>query len=262
MPKVTLIDFTGKMPSVQNLGANAADFEHHEKWHAADLLLFTKGTRLEMDPCGLASIESLPEDAKILKLREMAATIPSSWEFVDVTFLLEGVTRVCAQQITRTRIASYSMQSQRVVDLTDGAVTNPYSDDNLLHDIFRDAADASVSEYSDLLALGAEPQDARGLLPMNIQCNLLAKYNLRSWVDLFHSRGESLRTQGEYSEIVRQEAEALKAVWPWVHIFLESPGEVGFRILENTARELGVHPGAGPGWQIAKALDLLRRATK
>jgi flavin-dependent thymidylate synthase len=246
MSKVSLIEFTG---------AGRTDAE----WHAADLLLFTKGTRLNMDPEGLEAIQGLSEEAKMVRLTEMAATIPSSWEFVDVTFLLSGVTRACAQQITRTRTGSYSMQSQRVVNLSNGEVTNPYPEGGPLHEAFADAAATAVAEYVELLELGAEPQDARGLLPMNIQCNLLAKYNLRSWVDLFHSRS-SLRTQGEYSDIVHQEEQLLKGVWPWLHVFLSSPQEVGLKILEDVAQDLGVKPGNNAGWRVAKAIDLIRRA--
>jgi len=90
MPTTCLIDFTGKGTP-------------NPAWHAADILIFTKSTRLTMAPEGLEQIERLPEETKLKELEQMAKTIPSSWEFVDLTFLFSGVTRACAQQITRTR---------------------------------------------------------------------------------------------------------------------------------------------------------------
>lgn len=245
MPKVTLIDFTGK---------GRLD----ERWHAADVLLFTKGTRLELTPGGFTEAEMLPEESKRAALTEMAKTIPSSWEFVDVTFLLEGVTRACAQQITRTRTGSYSMQSQRVVDLSGAAVTNPFFADKDLASAFDVAAYESLTQYRNLIDHGASPQDARGILPMNIQCNLLAKYNLRSFVDLVRSRS-SLRTQEEYAQIVRDEVKCVLAAWPWAATFFEDPADVALKELEDVARELNVTPGSGLGWRIAKAIDLLKK---
>lgn len=258
MPKVTLIDFTGK---------GRAD----ETWHAADLLLFTKGTRLELTPSGLNDTENLSSDEKVLGIKEMAKTIPSSWEFVDIVFLIEGVTRACAQQITRTRTGSYSMQSQRAVDVSDAAVTNPFvtetdygdswvrtPEEHQLAGAFGVAARQSLEQYKNLINHGASPQDARGILPMNIQCNLLAKYNLRSFVDLVRSRS-SLRAQDEYAQIVRDELQCVLNAWPWASVFFEDPADVALKELEDVARELNVTPGSGLGWRIAKAIDLLRK---
>src|SRR5262245_41718782 len=93
---------------------------------ALELLLFTKSTRLTMDPGLLAQIHFWPEEKKMATLNEMKRTIKSSWEFIDVIFLVSGITRATAQQMTRTRNASYAMQSQRVTDLSDVKITNPY----------------------------------------------------------------------------------------------------------------------------------------
>lgn len=257
MPTVTLIDYTGKGTP-------------NSTWHAADVLIFTKSTRLNMTPEGMSSIESLSTDDKLKELEAMAKTIPSSWEFVDLTFLFEGVTRACAQQITRTRNASYSMQSQRIVNLGDAIVTNPFlrpaahgellqpAKNFKLFETFQAHAEAALKGYQELMTMGANAQDARGLLPINVQCNLLAKYNLRAFVDLVRSRS-SLRTQQEYGQIVQQAVACAKQVWPWVNLFLENPRDAAIKDLEAIATELGVTPGTGPGWRIAKALDQLRK---
>lgn len=41
-------------------------------------------------------------------------------EHVPFTFLIEGISRACLAQLTRHRIASYSVQSQRYISLQDG----------------------------------------------------------------------------------------------------------------------------------------------
>lgn len=247
MPRVTLLDYTGKG-------------RPDEREHAAHILLYTKNTRLDMSPGGLAEIAAWSEERKLAALAEMAKTIPSSWEFVDVTFLCEGVTRACAQQITRTRSGSYAMQSQRVVSMEDAAVANPFDENpGELKKTFTQYVELALTGYTRMLRLGAEMQAARGILPMNVTCNLMAKYNLRAFVELVRSRS-SLRTQGEYADIISQALSAMLTAWPWAAPFFEGPGDIAIRELEAVALELGVTPGSGHGWRIAKALDLLRKA--
>src|SRR5215475_8095381 len=103
---VDLIHFTGKGTS-------------DETWHAARLLAFTKGSRLNMTPDGLDKFMAMPLLELQKELAYMSSTIASSWEFVDLIFAINDVSRACAQQITRTRQASYAMQSQRVTNMSE-----------------------------------------------------------------------------------------------------------------------------------------------
>ncbi len=79
--------------------------------HAAELLIFTKSTRLNMSPGLMDEIMSWSEDKKLAELEYMAATIPSSWEFVDYVFMIEGVSRAFTHQFVRSRNASYAQQT-------------------------------------------------------------------------------------------------------------------------------------------------------
>src|SRR4051812_15472393 len=98
--------------------------------YAAALLAFSKNTRLQMTPDGFSTWLNKPYDELMTELDYMVSTIPSSHEFVDLTFSIENVTRACAQQITRTRTASYAMQSQRVTDVSSmGFRVPPNADD-------------------------------------------------------------------------------------------------------------------------------------
>jgi thymidylate synthase (FAD) len=239
MPKVTLISATPQ---------------------ARELLIFTKQTRLEMSPDTMARVIAMSDAEKDAELAYMAGTIRSSWEFVDLTFLIQGTTRAIAQQITRTRQASYAMQSLRVVDARDIPVTNPFAGgDDIAKEVHFDlTAEEAKATYGRLVTLGAAKEDARGILPMNTQTSLVAKYNLRAFVDLVAAR-RSLRAQGEYGDIVRQMHKLALEVWPWSAPFFESPHAAAIEMLEKVARELGVETGKGPAWDIAKAIDLLRK---
>lgn len=244
-PRVELIDFTGK---------GRAD----ERWHAAHILMFTKATRLNMSPDVLTDIQQMTDDEKMEQLEYMSKTIRSSWEFASVTFLISGVSRAAAQQITRTRQASYAMQSQRVTDVHDAEVMNPYKPGTHAHQSFTAAAEQALKSYEDQVKSGCALQDARGILPMNITSNLVVRYNLRALVDLITAR-KSLRTQGEYAAVIRQMESAVHSTWPWSRAFFEPPHATAISELESVVEELGLTTGSGPGWRVAKAIDLLRK---
>lgn len=245
MQQVELIDYTG---------IGRAD----QQWHAADLMIFTKQTRLNLSAGLMADIKAWPVEKKQSELDYMAKTIKSSWEFVDVTFLISGVSRAVAQQITRTRNASYAMQSMRVTDASElNVVLNPKlnAEQRMM---FRNSVDFAKEYYSLLVKSGAPLEDARGVLPLNTECNLIAKYNFRSFTDLVKAR-KSLRAQGEYHEIACKMEELVKQAWPWSAPFFESDSDVAIKMLEGVAKEIGITTGKGLGWEIAKAIDLLRK---
>jgi flavin-dependent thymidylate synthase len=243
-PSVTLIDFTG-----------AGRRDAH--WHAADVLIFTKSTRLNMDPDLFRQIKDMKVKDKLVELEAMARTIPSSWEFVDVTFLISGVTRACAQQMTRTRTGSYAMQSQRVVDVSSAGVRNPATGGEG-REAFDRAARASLAAYTGLIEGGLPLEQARGVLPMNTKCNLVAKYNFRSFVDLVKARS-SLRTQDEYLDIIRQMHNVVTKQWRWSAPFFEPPHEAAIKLLEEVVKRQKLQTGSGDAWDIAKAIDLIRK---
>lgn len=227
---------------------------------AAALLIFTKSTRLNLSPSLFDEIKNWPKEKIDEQLEYMAKTIKSSWEFIDVTFLIEGVTRACAQQITRTRNASYAMQSQRVLDARDIAVSNPYAEEDPKNQAFDSLVSSIQAGYALMVDNGSSLEDARGILPMNTQCNLAAKYNLRSLSEVIKQR-KSLRAQGEYADIADQMEKLVIGVWPWTEKFFQSDYELGLKIIEGIAKELGVKTGTGPAWELAKAVDLIRKAS-
>ncbi len=239
-PSVSLIWFTGK-------GTN------DETYGAARLLAYTKNTRLQMTPDGYEAFELLPIEELEQELQYMSNTIPSSWEFVDVIFSINNVSRACAQQITRTRTASFAMQSQRVTDMTSVSYHVPESVKD--KGAYIDGMEISLSEYKWSVDRGESLEDARGLLPINVHCNLIAKYNLRSLVDLLRAR-DSMRVQGEYQMVARQMREAVFAVWPWTIPFFDPKDKKAIALIEGVAAEM---TDKHLKMQLAKAADLLKK---
>lgn len=221
--KVTLIDFTGK---------GSAD----ETWYAADLLLFTKSTRLTMAPSLMEEIRAWPIEKKRAELDYMANTIPSSWEFVDYTFLVEGVSRAYTHQQVRTRQASYAQQTMRVLDMGefDYVYTERLAENPAAKAQTDNALNAIKFAYNNLIDLGLPPEDARGILPTNIATNIVCKFNLRTFVDLAKSRTGG-RTQNEYQRVLRGMVDEVLRVHPWAEKFLFQKGRDYFAEIEAFA---------------------------
>lgn len=217
--EVKLIDYTG---------AGAADPARH----AANVLVFTKNTRLNMVPGLMDKIEAMTDAEIEDELAYMANTIPSSWEFVEYKFLINGVTRAFTHQFVRTRTGSYAQQTMRVLDV-DGwdYLTGPSVEERSGAKAIYDRTMKTVDHaYRGMIEAGAKIEDARGVLPTNILTNIVAKFDLRTFADTQRKRASS-RTQGEYRDVMEaMKAEVLR-IHPWASMFLD-------RTFDRAARDL------------------------
>lgn len=205
---------------------------------AKELLIFTKSTRLTMSPGLMDEIRAWPEEKKLAELEYMANTIPSSWEFVDYVFMIEGVSRAFTHQFVRSRQGSYAQQTMRVLNM--GEYDYVYTD-RVAGDVQARGIVDIVNEnirlgYNKLIELGLPAEDARGVLPTNIATNIVAKFNLRAFVDLAKSRTGG-RTQGEYQKVMNAMVDEVLKVHPWAEKFLFQQGRDYFAEIEAFAQE-------------------------
>ncbi len=228
--KVTLIDYTGR--GVDDDGR-----------YAANLLVFTKSTRLKMNPGLLAEIAAKPWDEILKELEYMAKTIPSSWEFAHLTFSIEGVTRAFTHQFVRSRTCSFAQQTMRVLDVDGWEYgTGPTIEDHKYsakpmydHEMARIAA-----LYSDMIKQGVAIEDARGILPTNILTNICVSMNLRTFVEMIQKRS-SPRVQGEYRQVLEAMEQEVMKVWPWAEMFINSSFNQAAKELDKEIAELQEH---------------------
>lgn len=200
--------------------------------HAANVLVFTKGTRLNMVPGLMEEIEAKPWHEIEEELTYMSRTIPSSWEFVSYTFLINGVTRAFTHQFVRTRTGSYAQQTMRVLDV-DGwdYLTGPTIESNdECSKIYSGTMKVIDQVYRMLISRGSKIEDARGILPTNILTNIVAKFDLRTFSDTQRKRA-STRTQGEYRDVMAAMRAEVLRVHPWAEMFLD-------RTFDRAASEL------------------------
>jgi len=236
--KVDLIYYTG--------------MESSDPYYAAKLLAFTKNTRLNMTPGSLGEFMNKGEAEIDEELDYMSKTIKTALEFIDVTFLIQGISRSTAQQITRTRIAVFQMQSQRVSDISSAGWDSK-------GEVFDAFFEQSVENYSSMVEDGMPLEDAREIMPVGIHCNLVAKYNFRSAIDLIRAR-ESARVQGPYREVALQMKQQILQAWPWAHFFFRDESQLAYDMLGEALEEIKGSGAVykGTAGKVAKAIDLLK----
>ena len=135
----------------------------------------------------------------------------SVFEHASATFLIEGISRACMAQLTRHRLCSFCVESQRYCkyDLSDDEwyVKPPAFDASgkYFDKCMRDAA----SHYAVNIRGGMKPEDARYLLPEATKTSMVMTCNVRQLFHIFDMRDDSA-AQWEIRELVRAIADALR----------------------------------------------------
>ena len=224
MPKVTLITHT---PDPEMTIASAA--------------------RLCYSPATIAQVQEKLTPEKAGEFVEMLAGLghQSPIEHAVFTFGIEGVSRALLAQITRHRIASFSVQSQRYVRLDDFRYVVPPEIEAIpeAKEAFLASMEEDAKRYLDLahkleeghtarlMAEGMPEkqarakaskqanEDARFVLPNACETKMVVTMNARSLQNFFHLRCCS-RAQWEIRELAEKMFELVYPVAP--HIFAKS----------------------------------------
>lgn len=167
------------------------------------------------------------------------------FEHPQATFAVKGCSRTCMAQITRHRHVSFDVRSMRYVsfddvdpeDVANGelvvfppSVTDPdwvgrknragSVDEETVEKreaVFADAVQQSVQAYQDLLDLGMPPEDARFVLPLGTEVNIVFSMNARM---LMHVA--DMRAAADAQWEVREMTEAvLELAAEWAPITFE-----------------------------------------
>lgn len=115
----------------------------------------------------------------------------SVFEHAHVTFRIEGISRACMAQLTRHRMASFCVESQRYnkYDLSgDDWFVTPPEIENMNVFWYGAKMEDAAEVYSAALAEGIKPEDARYLLPEATKTNLIMTCNLRELFHIFDMR--------------------------------------------------------------------------
>lgn len=139
----------------------------------------------------------------------------SVFEHASATFYVEGISRACMAQLTRHRLASFCVESQRYnkYDLKGSewyVMPDSFKDGGTYEKCFRQSMLYSACEYQSALESGIRPEDARYLLPEATKTNLVVTMNCRELFHFFDMR-RAKSAQWEIRQLADAMAEALAA---------------------------------------------------
>lgn len=168
------------------------------------------------DPLGAVAAASMMYEGKVVRslsdvtheqrrhyLDQILAThLKAPFEFVDLHFMIEGVTRSFTHQMVRQRTAVYCQESLRfaVKENLDEETPLPPSlaglpDDDPKVRLWKRGINNVQDIYETLVSAGVPAEDARGLLPHQVTTRLHYKTNLRA---LRETLGNRLCTQAQF----------------------------------------------------------------
>ena len=139
----------------------------------------------------------------------------STFEHVVCTFAIEGVSRSLLAQLTRHRLCSFSVQSQRYCKF-DNSFILPDSIENEQVYVFLENC---KKLYHTLIESGVKKEDARAILPNASSTNLVITCNLRELIHICNLRLCS-RSQKEIRELVTKMKQLIVNELPFMKEFL------------------------------------------
>ena len=139
----------------------------------------------------------------------------SPFEHASFTFAIEGLSRVATHQLVRHRVASYSQQSQRYVEMKGNCCIVPPSvaENAEAKAVFEKQAEAAFETYRKLVDLGVPREDARFILPHGFETRLVVTMNARELHHVFALR-LCRRAQWEIRETARGMLREARAAAP------------------------------------------------
>lgn len=132
--------------------------------------------------------------------------------------------RSASHQLVRHRIGSFSQESQRVVDYSNGiqVICPPTIQENPdAFSLWRDHVCRAETAYRSLLEAGVPPEDARSVLPNCTKTELVATFNLRQWRHIFEQRALNPRAQWQIRELMADLLRQMHALLPVVFADLQ-----------------------------------------
>lgn len=139
--------------------------------------------------CDAAAICTASENGYRSLQHSLASGHESVLEHAVFTFRVEGISRVTLAQLTRHRLASFSVQSQRYEKLEDPELVVPES---IRTSAFAAEAESSMrymlNLYQRMVEAGIPAEDARYVTPQSVPTSLIVTMNVRELRHFFTLR--------------------------------------------------------------------------
>ena len=173
----------------------------------------------------LTHSKTKPEDLDKTSDKELKAILEhvtnlghtSVIEHASFTFAISDVSRSLTHQLVRHRIASYSQQSQRYVNLNEPNYIIPpkISKNKEMKQAYEQTMDIIWKEYNKLLDMKIPGEDSRYVLPNATCTNIIVTMNARSLLNFFELRC-CMHAQWEIRTLANHMLKEVKKVAPTI----------------------------------------------
>ena len=153
--------------------------------------LVAASAKLCYSAASIADLAAIEADKAAEFIEKLPEAHQSPFEHVSFTFGIEGVSRAMLAQITRHRIASFSVQSQRYVDMSDGVgyvIPESIEQNPEARDVFDAFMRGIDTLYTYLRSCGIPAEDARFILPNACHTQMIVTMNARELMHFFSLR--------------------------------------------------------------------------
>lgn len=195
--------------------------------------LVAASAKLCYSAASIADLAAIEADKAAEFIDKLPEAHQSPFEHVSFTFGIEGVSRAMLAQITRHRIASFSVQSQRYVEMGHFGYVVPQTiaeNDEAL-DEYQHLMCLVRIVYNKLIELDIPAEDARFVLPNACETRMIVTMNARELLHFFSLRC-CQRAQWEIRAVADEMLRLCKEVAP--EIFAKAgPGCVRGRCPEG-----------------------------
>lgn len=161
-------------------------------------ICLAQANMITSDPMKYVLEQTISEKHKMID-EIFKSPLRGALEFASFHFYIEGVSRALTHQLVRHRTFSFSQQSLRYFNAKDSGFSMPPVLDKHKRMIEATLNDIKRS-YESLIEEGCAIQDARSILPTNIQTLISVNCNYRGLVDFCESR-ICLKAQGEIQDL-------------------------------------------------------------
>lgn len=187
-------------------------------------MVVARAAKLCYSSVGIAELGEKISKEEAEKFVNMLASMNhySPFEHATFTFGIEGVSRALLSQITRHRIASYSVKSMRYVVEQGSVVKSPkIKNSNYSSYVFDKAMEKSFEAYNDIVDTLKKDgftekeaiEEARAVLPHATETKMIVTMNARSLINFIKHR-TCFRAQDEIRELAYEMLRLVKEISP------------------------------------------------
>jgi len=176
----------------------------------------------------LLSASPIAQLVKALRARSIEVPLDMLLPHVSFTFAVQDISRACSHQLVRHRVASYSQQSQRFVEVKalekHVVVPSTISNSEKAYVTFWGLLKETQRAYEDLVGFSVPMEDARFVLPNATETHLLVTMDGQ---ELFHFFGLRCCNRAQWEirlladsmlrEVLRVEPELFRKAGPYCY---------------------------------------------